>query len=398
MGLFGSLGTFRGLAIAGGAAADVIRPAEEKREARYNDAFDKFVDNNVPRFMEARQKRIAIKNNLKGQLNSIVATYIRPTDLNISQNSAYELAEKLLFDNGGKIENINTRYKNEMANSNDKDYSPAMFINKYFNNPKDNKDSRSIDQILESKANQLAPDPTIDIAGKAESLAGYKDSALYTMDRGTVKDRLIAATGFTEPQTFRTTNLYDKNIVGTETVDPDIASARESTKLAQTNAKLNIKAQKLVESIGQYKQGVILDTWNNFNEQNFILNGVKKDANRSLNSGKFIPIMDKPKLILKSMQDGLGQMISKVINDGSFNPVTPTKSKLNIMPDLRAMVSMVEATPFPLEGDSTSIIDWSKVKVGQVYAEKGSKRKFIYYGKEDKNSTIVDVEKKFYFD
>ena len=98
------------------------------------------------------------------------------------------------------------------------------------------------------------------------------------------------------------------------------------------------------------------------------------------------------------MQDGLGQMISKVINDGSFNPVTPTKSKLNIMPDLRAMVSMVEATPFPLEGDSTSIIDWSKVKVGQVYAEKGSKRKFIYYGKEDKNSTIVDVEKKLYFD
>tara|TARA_R110000823_G_scaffold47494_2_gene121161 strand:- start:624 stop:1676 length:1053 start_codon:yes stop_codon:yes gene_type:complete len=350
--------------------------------------------------MEARQKRIAIKNNLKGQLNTIVAKYVKPaTSDTLNENSQFELAEKILFSNGGKLENVNNAFKQEQENyTGTEKYTVSNFVSNLVKDAKSSDNARTLEQILEAKANQLAPDPTIDIAGKAESLAGYKDSAFYTMDRDTVKDRLIAATGFTEPQTFRTTNLYDKNIVGTETVDPDIASARESTKLAQTNAKLNIKAQKLVESIGQYKQGVILDTWNNFNEQNFILNGVKKDANRSLNSGKFIPIMDKPKLILKSMQDGLGQMISKVINDGSFNPVTPTKSKLNIMPDLRAMVSMVEATPFPLEGDSTSIIDWSKVKVGQVYAEKGSKRKFIYYGKEDKNSTIVDVEKKFYFD
>jgi len=72
------LGFFRTAAIASGAAADVIRVADEKRETKFNDALNDFVDNNVPKFMEARQKRVGIKNNLKDALENIRAKYVKP--------------------------------------------------------------------------------------------------------------------------------------------------------------------------------------------------------------------------------------------------------------------------------------------------------------------------------
>ena len=72
------LGFFRTAAIAGGAAADVIRVADEKRETKFNDALNDFVDNNVPKFMEARQKRVGIKNKLGEQLKTVVSRFIKP--------------------------------------------------------------------------------------------------------------------------------------------------------------------------------------------------------------------------------------------------------------------------------------------------------------------------------
>ena len=428
MGLFGSLGTFRGLAIAGGAAADVIRPAEEKREARYNDAFDKFVDNNVPRFMEARQKRIAIKNNLKGQLNSIVATYIRPTDLNISENSAYELAEKLLFDNGGKIENINTRYKNEMANSNDKDYSPAMFINKYFNNPKDNKDSRSIDQILEYKANQLAPDPTIDIAGKAESLAGYKDSAFYTMDRDTVKARLIAATGFTEPNAI-TTNAYDNVKISPESFDKKEAMLRENQELTLESNKNQIENFNVQKAIGSLPAGKLTSMFNNNLRTSFTSSGIKHVWNGV--TGKFEGVQAPAIKQLASVREAFQSTAKLVFESKDFDVNKPEDSKTYVLPELNALANgIIPERPPIVEGSDLIVdtyvdtdgtikevtgsqkmdltgqkytIDSSKLQIGRLYVDKSGK-KYMFTRMKSVPTTsgnsrqAVDPKSVYYFD
>jgi len=428
MGLFGSLGTFRGLAIAGGAAADVIRPAEEKREARYNDAFDKFVDNNVPRFMEARQKRISIKNNLKGQLNNIVATYIRPTDLNISENSAYELAEKLLFDNGGKIENINTRYKNEMANSNDKNYTPATFINKYFNNPKDNKDSRTIDQILDSKANELAPDPTIDIAGKAESLAGYKDSAFYTMNRDTVKDRLIAATGFTEPNAI-TTNAYDNVKISPESFDEKEALVRKNQKLiikSNENAIENFNVQK---AIGSFPVGKLTSIFNNNLRVSFDSNGIKHVWNGV--TKKFEGVQAPAVKQLASVREAFQSTSKFVFESKDFNVDNPKKSKTYVLPALNALANGIipERPPIVEGSDQIQVyitedngeqkpvvgqtkmdpsgqkykVDVNKLQIGRLYVDKSGK-KFMFTRMKTVSTTsgksrqAVDPISVYYFD
>ena len=428
MGLFGSLGTFRGLAIAGGAAADVIRPAEEKREARYNDAFDKFVDNNVPRFMEARQKRISIKNNLKGQLNNIVATYIRPTDLNISENSAYELAEKLLFDNGGKIENINTRYKNEMANSNDKNYTPATFINKYFNNPKDNKDSRTIDQILESKANQLAPDPTIDIAGKAESLAGYKDSAFYTMDRGTVKDRLIAATGFTEPNAI-TTNAYDNVKISPESFDTKEAMLRENQELTLESNKNQIENYNVQKAIGSFPVGKLTSIFNNNLRVSFDSNGIKHVWNGV--TKKFEGVQAPAVKQLASVREAFQSTSKFVFESKDFNVDNPKKSKTYVLPALNALANGIipERPPIVEGSDQIQVyitedngeqkpvvgqtkmdpsgqkykVDVNKLQIGRLYVDKSGK-KFMFTRMKTVSTTsgksrqAVDPISVYYFD
>tara|TARA_R110000751_G_scaffold100082_4_gene193924 strand:- start:61 stop:1335 length:1275 start_codon:yes stop_codon:yes gene_type:complete len=414
--------------ITGGAAADVVRPAEALKDKNYKDAFDKFVDNNVPRFMEARQKRISIKNNLKGQLNTIVATYVRPTDLNISQNSAYELAEKLLFDNGGKIENINTRYKNEMANSNDKNYSPAMFINKYFNNPKDNKDSRSIDQILEYKANQLAPDPTIDIAGKAESLAGYKDSAFYTMDRDTVKARLIAATGFTEPNAI-TTNAYDNVKISPESFDKKEAMLRENQELTLESNKNQIENFNVQKAIGSLPAGKLTSMFNNNLRTSFSSSGIKHVWNGV--TGKFEGVQAPAIKQLASVREAFQSTSKFVFESKDFDVNKPEDSKTYVLPELNALANGIipERPPIVEGSDQIQVyitedngeqkpvvgqtkmdptgqkykVDVNKLQIGRLYVDKSGK-KFMFTRMKTVSTTsgksrqAVDPISVYYFD
>ena len=260
------LGFFRAGLIAGGSAADIIRVADTGREDKFNKAVNDFVDNNVPKFMEARQKRVGIKNRLNEELKTVVSRFIKPAvGQTVDVNSQYELAEKLLFDNGGKIENIDAKYKYEMMNSaTPKKYNATKFISNYFNGmPEGKEGSRTVDQILTSRANQLAPDPTIDIEGKAEALAGYKDSALFKMDRSSVAERLKSATGYTGP-VETTTNPYSNLTTGLPSADVDIIDQRKSRDLSQESTQMDIDTKEMVKKIGQYKQGVIQNTFDDF--------------------------------------------------------------------------------------------------------------------------------------
>ena len=391
------LGFFRAGLIAGGSAADIIRVADTAREDKFNKGINDFVDNNVPKFMEARQKRVGIKNRLSEELKTVVSRFIKPAvGETVDVNSQYELAEKLLFDNGGKIENIDAKYKYEMMNSaKPKNYSATNFISNYFNGmPKGKEGSRTVDQILTSRANQLAPDPTIDIEGKAEALAGIKDSVFFKMDRGTVADRLKSATGYTGPvQT--TTNPYSDITTGLPSADLDALAVRKSRELQQESGALEIEAKKNTAAIGQYPIGKITDVFNDFANNNYVINGV--DAKRDLKTGKMIPLLDKPKLVLKSQQDALAQTIQQLLSDKSFLPETPEKSKTNILPSLIPMVDGMKPQEIPkTKFNNMTIADPQKIKIGMVYMDKDNK-KYIYYATDPNDPSKVDISKKYYF-
>jgi hypothetical protein len=391
------LGFFRAGLIAGGSAADIIRVADTAREDKFNKGINDFVDNNVPKFMEARQKRVGIKNRLSEELKTVVSRFIKPAvGETVDVNSQYELAEKLLFDNGGKIENIDAKYKYEMMNSaTPKAYSATNFISNYFNGmPKGKEGSRTVDQILTSRANQLAPDPTIDIEGKAEALAGIKDSVFFKMDRGTVADRLKSATGYTGPvQT--TTNPYSDTTTGLPSADLDALAVRKSRELQQESNVLEIEAKKNTAAIGQYPIGKITDVFNDFANNNYVINGV--DAKRDLKTGKMIPLLDKPKLVLKSQQDALAQTIQQLLSDKSFLPETPEKSKTNILPSLIPMVDGMKPQEIPkTKLNNMTIADPQKIKIGMVYMDKDNK-KYIYYATDSNDPSKVDISKKYYF-
>ena len=400
------IGFFRAGLIAGGSAADIIRVADKERDTKFNDAMNDFVDNNVPKFMEARQKRVGIKNRLNEELKTVVSRFIKPAvGQTVDVNSQYELAEKLLFDNGGKIENIDAKYKYEMMNSaTPKKYNATKFISNYFNGmPEGKEGSRTVDQILTSRANQLAPDPTIDIEGKAEALAGYKDSALFKMDRGSVAERLKSATGYTGP-VETTTNPYSNLTTGLPSADVDVIDQRKTRKLQQESGELEIEAKKLTKEIGQYPVGKINDVFHDYATEAYIQNGIKMSNNRHSN-GKLIPLMERPKVVIGAQQTALSQTISQLISDKSFLPEDDTKSNLNVLPTIGAMVKGMTPKALPKQfvvnpknptGASVSVVDEQALQIGMVYMDK-DKRKYIYYATKPDDPSKVDVDKKYYF-
>ena len=400
------LGFFRAGLIAGGSAADIIRISDKDKDNNYNKAINDFVDNNVPRFAEARQKRVGIKNRLNEELKTVVSRFIKPAvGETVNINSQYELAEKLLFDNGGKISNIDAKYKYEMMNSAaPKTYSATKFIEGYFNGmPKGKEGSRTIDQIITSRANQLAPDPTIDIEGKAEALAGMKDSVFFKMDRGTVAERLRAATGYTGPVDV-TTNPYDNMTTSLPSADMDALAIRKSRKIQQESGELEIEAKKLTKAIGQYPVGKINDVFHDYAAEAYIQSGIKLSNNRYKN-GKLIPLMDRPKVVIAAQQTALSQTISQLISDKSFLPEDDTKSKLNVLPTIGAMVKGMTPKELPTQfvvnpanptGASIKIANQQAIQIGMVYMDK-DERKYIYYATDIKDPSKVDINKKYYF-
>ena len=87
MGLFGRLGLGRGLAIAGGRAADIIRVSEEKKQKEMTDAFNKFVDNTAPQLKTASAKQNLVSNRVKKDLSIIVNSFFK--DSNLDDNIKY---------------------------------------------------------------------------------------------------------------------------------------------------------------------------------------------------------------------------------------------------------------------------------------------------------------------
>ena len=422
------LGFFRTAAIAGGAAADVIRVADEKRETKFNDALNDFVDNNVPKFMEARQKRVGIKNNLKDALENIRAKYVKPASLGLSNNAEYELAEKILFSNGGKLDNVDKKYAFEQKNSTDpKSYDATKFVTGIVKNPIDSADARSLSQIIESKSFELSPDPTIDIQGKAEALAGYKDSVFFKMNRDTVAERLKSATGFVEPPTTNTRNLYADNVVGLPSADKFDMQDYKTKEMNQKIQENNIYTQEENKKIGQYGVGKVATEFKKSAAIALEAKGVKLNYD---NNRQWKILAGRPKDIHEAYLDTFEAQTKNLFNNGSLSldssNYSITSVAKNVLPDLTtiANVSIAQKLPTSLverqtttnmmptgtETFDTGIIDINKVKPFRLYQryrtiiEKG-KRKSVPYGdkfmftatKRVGNNDVVQVKSKYVF-
>lgn len=424
------LGFFRTAAIAGGAAADVIRVADEKRETKFNDALNDFVDNNVPKFMEARQKRVGIKNNLKDALENIRAKYVKPAvGETLSVNSQYELAEKILFSNGGKLENVDKKYVFEQKNSADpKKYNATQFVTSIVKNPIDSADARSLSQIIESKSFQLSPDPTIDIQGKAEALAGYKDSVFFKMDRNTVANRLKSATGFVEPPTTDTRNLYADNIVGLPSADK---FDMQSFITSENNIKIqegNLYTQEENRKIGQYGVGKVGTEFKKLAASALEAKGVKLNYD---NNRQWKILSGRPKDIHEAYLDTFEAQTRSLFDNGSLtldsSDYSITSVAKNVLPELTSIanISVAEKLPTSLVEKETKtdmmptgtatfdtgIIDINKVKPFRLYqryrtiTDDNGKRKSVPYGdkfmftatKRVGNNDVVQVKSKYIF-
>lgn len=113
MSIFGSLGNFRGLAIAGGAAAERISQLEKEREDKIFSGIQDWVKETIPRAGEYRTKATVLRRKIEGQLEQVVDKYLGDSNLTESQKIAG--ARALLKDHGNKIENIDKAYSDAQA-------------------------------------------------------------------------------------------------------------------------------------------------------------------------------------------------------------------------------------------------------------------------------------------
>jgi len=113
MSIFGSLGNFRGLAIAGGSAAERISQLEKEREDKIFSGIQNWVKETIPRAGEYRTKATVLRRKIEGQLEQVVDKYLGDSNLTESQKIAG--ARALLKDHGNKIENIDKAYSDAQA-------------------------------------------------------------------------------------------------------------------------------------------------------------------------------------------------------------------------------------------------------------------------------------------
>ena len=201
MGLFGRLGLGRGLLISGGRAADIVRVSGEKKQKEMTDAFNKFVDNTAPQLKAASAKQKLVSNRVKKDLSIIVNSFFK--DSNLDDNVKYEIASTIYSTNGNKLSNVLTdanARKQQFAYANKGDTSKFSYLNSYIEEGslKDVTSDRSLDQIAQSFAQEIAPMPTLDLKAKAKALGAYKETIFTTPDTDKIYQNLVASTGYME--------------------------------------------------------------------------------------------------------------------------------------------------------------------------------------------------------
>lgn len=191
------------LMIGGGRAADIVRTEDIRKSKEYNDAFNDFIDNNVGAIKKASAKRLLLENKMKKDISQIVNTYLTGRE-NLSDSAKFEIANTIYASHGYNMDNVNKDVKsrkqnylmvNPLQSAVDFDY-----VDDYITNTKDIKSERTLDQIAKKNAQELVPQPTLDLAAKAQGLGRYKETAFFSPDTDKIESDLLAATGYKEDE------------------------------------------------------------------------------------------------------------------------------------------------------------------------------------------------------
>ncbi len=209
MAFFGKLGMARGLAIAGGKAADIYRIDEKDKRKTFIDQLNKFVDNTSPKITKATAGQRTIYTKVKKDLTGIVNNFLKTKDSNLSNDALYEIASVVYSSHGNNISDV---YKDASARLKEHNVKKAVgkaegdfsYLNSFIDEGslreiRNNKSLRTLNDIANKYARELSPMPTFDLKAKASALGAYKSSAFYKPDEDKIYNQLIAATGYEGP-------------------------------------------------------------------------------------------------------------------------------------------------------------------------------------------------------
>lgn len=245
---FRTLGALRGLAIGGGAAADIVRASDVRKSKEYNDAFNQFIDNNVGALKKASAKQRLLENKMKKDISQIVETYLG--DYDYSDSVKYEIANTIYSSHGYNMDNINKdvskRLNNHLMNNltETQDNNTFKYVDSYITLPKDVSSERTLDQIAKKNAQEMSPMPTLDLKAKAVGLGRYKESAFFTPDTGKIELNLLAATGYKPDEV-----IEEGPSIGTKPPVADLMEQQRYKNLLSARGKAELDRSRLMKDL-----------------------------------------------------------------------------------------------------------------------------------------------------
>ena len=355
-------------AIAGGRAADIIKADDVRRSKEYNDAFNDFIDNNVGAIKKASAKRLLLENKMKKDISQIVNTYVKGNN-NITDVNMYEVANAIYASHGYSLENVTkdvvSRKRNHLMNNltESEDSNTFNYVDAYITNPKDLKSERTLDQIAKKNAQELVPQPTLDLAAKAKGLGRFKETAFTSPDVGKIESDLLAATGYKEDEVLA--EGPSAQFKGPVSDEMEMQRFR-NLKAAYEKGELDRK--KLLQTLetGDFDINQINKLYRTNESNQYAKAGLAK----GIGSGGYLTPEDYGKKTQQARMEGFKITVQQIMN--AKQPANPYISQDNVKAALIAIAKGLNP-----------ITQTDKFEIGGVYVRQLSqnkKEKYIYLG------------------
>jgi hypothetical protein len=313
------LSVFQSLAIAGGKAAEIIKSEDIRRSKEYNAAFNKFIDNNVGALKTASAKQKLVLNKAKKDISQIVSTYLGNRD-DLSDSVKYEIANVMYASHGYKMENLTRDAQNRLQQYKyenpgiDLDAQPFDYADAFIQNATNIESERTLDQIAKKHAQEIAPMPVLDLAGKAVGLGKYKETAFVDADTKKIESDLISATGYTPDMTIPegpSINMIPKGLDLAKMQDFKLKEKRIANIIeTKEQNDLKFEAYKKGLSRGDFDTADIKNLIKSSESQQYAKLGIIKGVDAQ---GYFTPKEGAEKLATARM-DGFKVAVQQIVN------------------------------------------------------------------------------------
>lgn len=354
--------------IAGGRAADVIKADDVRRSKEYNNAFNDFIDNNVGAIKKASAKRLLLENKMKKDISQIVNTYVKGNN-NLSDANMYEVANAIYASHGYSLENVTkdvvSRKRNHLMNNLTESEGENTFnyVDAYITNPKDLKSERTLDQIATKNAQELVPQPTLNLAAKAQGLGRFKETAFTSPDVDKIESDLLAATGYKEDEV-----LEEGPSAQFKVPVADEMEMQRFRNLKAAYEKGELDRKKILQTLetGEFDINQINKLYRTNESNQYAKAGLAK----GIGSGGYLTPEDYGKKTQQARMEGFKITVQQIIN--AKQPTNPYIKQDNVKSTLIAIAKGLNP-----------ITDTRKFEIGGVYIRQLSatkKEKYIYLG------------------